>query len=114
MAKQKLKLPKSLAGLKIPKKVRRAGKRFMKRLNRTGRVELVAEALIATGTALMASRKARQAVAEAAQGLGLGHGQGRKEGGGVLAEALGGEKSKKDRKLRDKAYPISDPNQQRH
>jgi hypothetical protein len=112
MAKQKLKLPKSLAGLKIPKKVRRAGKRFMKRLNRTGRVELVAEALIATGTALMASRKARQAVAEAAQGL--GHGQGRKEGGGVLAEALGGEKSKKDRKLRDKAYPISDPNQQRH
>ena len=111
MAKQKLKLPKSLAGMKIPKKVRRAGKRFMKRLNRTGRVELVAEALIATGTALMASRKARQAVAEA---QGLGHGQGRKEGGGVLAEALGGEKSKKDRKLRDKAYPISDPNQQRH
>ena len=110
MAKQKLKLPKSLAGMKIPKQVRRAGKRFMKQVNRTGRLELVAEALIAAGTALMASRKARQAVADAAQGLG----QGRKEGGNALAEALGGEKPKKDKKLRDKAYSISDSNPQRH
>ena len=110
MVKQKLKLPKRLAGMKIPKAVRRSGKRFLKHLNRAGGLELVAEALIATGTALMANRKARHAVAEAGQGVG----HGLKEGGAALADTLSGEKPKKDKKLRDKPYSIGDSDQRRH
>src|SRR5262245_32380606 len=68
MAKQKLKLPKRLAGIKVPKPLRRSGKRFAKHLRKTGGLELLAHALVAAGTALMASQ-ARQAVAEAGQSV---------------------------------------------
>ena len=110
MAKQKLKMPKRLAGMKIPKSVRRTGKGFLKHLKKQGGLELVAEGLIAAGTALMASRKGRQTVAEAGQGLG----QGVKQGGSTLSEALGTEKPKKDKKLRDKPYSLTDSDQRRH
>jgi len=110
MAKQKLKMPKRLAGMKLPKSVRRTGKGFLKHLRKQGGLELVAEGLIAAGTALMASRKARNTVAEAGQGVG----QGLKQGGSDLPEALGAEKPKKDKKLRDKPYSIGESDQRRH
>jgi hypothetical protein len=65
MAKQKLKLPKRLAGIKISKPLRRSGKRFLKHLNKSGGLELLAEAFIAAGTVLLANRKTRRTVAKA-------------------------------------------------
>ncbi|MET0481429.1 MAG: hypothetical protein ABWZ27_00770 [Aestuariivirgaceae bacterium] len=120
MAKQKLKLPKRLAGIKVPKPLRRSSKRFAKQLRKTGGLELLAHALVAAGTALMASPKARQAVAEAGQSV--------KDSGSALADLIGDKaasgasgladtakkKRKKDKKLSDQPYRIEEPGQRRH
>jgi hypothetical protein len=128
MAKQKLKLPKRLAGIKVPKPLRRSSNRFAKNIRKTGGIELLAQALIAAGTALMTSPEARRAVVEAGQSV--------KEGGTALAGVLGdkaassaqglsaaakdlladkgGKKSKKDKKLRDRTHAIEEPDQKRH
>jgi hypothetical protein len=128
MAKQKLKLPKRLAGIKVPKPLRRSSRRFAKNIRKTGGLELLAQALIAAGTALMSSPKARHAAVEAGQSV--------KEGGTVLAGVLGdkavstaqglsaaakdlladkgGKKPKKDKKLRGRTYDIEEPDLKRH
>jgi hypothetical protein len=128
MAKQKLKLPKRLAGIKVPGPLRRSGKRFAKHLRKTGGLELLAQALVAAGTALMASPKARQAMAEAGQNV--------KDSGAALGEIIGDKaasgahdlasaaqelladkpekKRKKDKKLRGQHYRIEEPAQRRH
>ena len=128
MAKQKLKLPKRLAGIKVPKPLRRSGKRFVKHLRKTGGIELLAQALVAAGTALMASPKARQAMAEAGQNV--------KDSGTALGEIIGDKaasgahdlasaaqelvadkpekKRKRDKKLRGQHYRIEEPAQRRH
>lgn len=127
MAKQKLKLPKRLAGIKVPKPLRRSGKRFAKHLRKTGGLELLAHALVAAGTALMSSPKARQAMAEAGQnvkdgGTALGGIVGDKAASGVhdltsAAQELLADKPekkrKKDKKLRGQRYRIEEP-AQRH
>ena len=120
MAKQKLKLPKRLAGIKVPKPLRRSSKRFAKQLRKTGGLELLAHALVAAGTALMASPKARQALAETGQnvkdsGSALGDFIGEKaaSGSSVLGDAAK-KKRKKDKKLGDQRYRIEEPGQRRH
>jgi hypothetical protein len=128
MAKQKLKLPKRLAGIKVPKPLRRSSKRFAKNLRKTGGLELLAHALVAAGTALMSSPKARQAMAEAGQKV--------KDSGTALSDVIGDKaaagghgltsaakevladkpekKRKKDKKLRGQHYRIEEPAQRRH
>jgi hypothetical protein len=112
-----------LAGIKVPKPLRRSGKRFAKHLRKTGGLELLAHALVAAGTALMSSPKARQAMAESGQNV--------KDGGTALGGIIGDEaasdvhdltsaaqelladkpekKRKKDKKLRGQPYRIEEP-----
>jgi hypothetical protein len=128
MAKQKLKLPKRLAGIKVPKPLRRSSKRFAKHLRKTGGLEFLAHALVAAGTALMSSPKARQAMAEVGQNV--------KDSGAALTGIIGDKaasgtqdltsaakellpdkpekKRKKDKKLRGEHYRIEEPAQRRH
>jgi len=128
MAKQKLKLPKRLAGIKVPKPLRRSSKRFAKHLRKTGGLELLAHALVAAGTALMSSPKARRAVAEAGQNV--------KDSGSALTGIIGEKaasgthdlasaaqelltdkpvkKRKKDKKVGGQPYRIEGPDQRRH
>jgi hypothetical protein len=128
MAKQKLKLPRRLAGIKVPKPLRRSSKRFAKHLRKTGGLELLADALVAAGTALMSSPKARQAMAEVGQNV--------KDSGAALTGIIGDKaasgsqdlaaaakellpdkpekKRKKDKKLRGEHYRIEEPAQRRH
>jgi hypothetical protein len=126
MAKQKLKLPRRLAGIKVPKPLRRSSKRFAKHLRKTGGLELLAHALVAAGTALMSSPQARRAVAEAGQNV--------KDRSSALADIVADKaasatshlgatqglpadkpkkKLKKDKKLRGQPYRTEGP-AQRH
>jgi hypothetical protein len=110
MAKQKLKLPKRLAGIKISKPLRRSGKRFLKYLNKSGGLELLAEAFVAAATVLVADSKRRREVPEAGQGVG----HGLTEGGNALSQPLSGQERKKDKRVRQKPYSAAEPDQRRH
>src|SRR5262245_29045024 len=118
MAKQKLKLPKRLAGIKVPKPLRRSSKRFAKHLRKTGGLDLLAHALVAAGTALMSNPQARQAVVEAGQKV--------KDRSSALADMVADraaaeglpadqakKQRKKDKQLRGQPHRIEEP-AQRH
>lgn len=60
MAKKSTKLPKKIAGVKIPKKVRKSGGKLLKVANTPAGRELIAAGLLAAGGALARAQQARR------------------------------------------------------
>jgi len=58
--KNNAKLPKKIAGVKIPKKLRKSGGKLIEVANTPAGRELIAAGLVAAGTALAAKAKARR------------------------------------------------------
>jgi hypothetical protein len=59
MAKTNAKLPKKIAGVKIPKKLRKSGNKLIEVANTPAGRELLAAGLVAAGTALARAQKRR-------------------------------------------------------
>jgi hypothetical protein len=64
MAKRDLKLPKRIAGLKIPRTVRKSANRFTRHFETPIGRELIAEAFVAAAGALVGSRYVRQTASD--------------------------------------------------
>lgn len=64
MAKKNAKLPKKIAGVKIPKKLRKSGGKLIEAANTPAGRELLAVGLVAAGSALAKAQQKRRAHAD--------------------------------------------------
>lgn len=85
MAKKSKKLPKKIAGVKIPKKMRKSGGELLARVNTPLGRELVAAGLVAAGAAMAKKGQAHRTAARAA-----GEVEDAAEAGARMASQIGG------------------------